>query len=52
MQGLPPQILFIVGQKGIFLPLTINHQIIDFQDERMSYQGGQIPNKTPHADEI
>ncbi len=42
---------FIVGQEG-FLPLTINRQLIKFEGDGMSYQGSQVPYRTPRADEI
>jgi predicted ATP-grasp superfamily ATP-dependent carboligase len=34
------------------LPLTINCQLIDFKGKGMSYQGSQVPYKTPRVDEI
>ena len=51
-EGLHLSASFIVGREGLFLPLTINRQLIDFQGEGMSYQGSQVPYKTPRADEI
>ena len=50
-EGLHLSASFIVGEQG-FLPLTINRQLIDFSGESMSYQGSQVPYKTPRADEI
>ena len=50
-EGLHLSASFIVGREG-FLPLTINRQLIDFRGEGMSYQGSQVPYKTPRADEI
>ncbi|MHB8117212.1 MAG: ATP-grasp domain-containing protein [Methanothrix sp.] len=50
-EGLHLSASFIVGGEG-FLPLTINRQLIDFQGEGISYQGSQVPYKTPRADEI
>ncbi len=50
-EGLHLSASFIVGQEG-FLPLTINRQLIDFSGEGMSYQGSQVPYKTPRSDEI
>jgi len=51
-EGLHLSASFIVGREGLFLPLTINRQLIDFHGEGMSYQGSQVPYKTPRADEI
>jgi len=50
-EGLHLSASFIVGREG-FLPLTINRQLIKFEGEGMSYQGSQVPYKTPRADEI
>ena len=50
-EGLHLSASFIVGEEG-FLPLTINRQLIDFSGEGMSYQGSQVPYKTPRANEI
>lgn len=50
-EGLHLSASFIVGEEG-FLPLTINRQLIDFAGQGMSYQGSQVPYKTPRADEI
>jgi predicted ATP-grasp superfamily ATP-dependent carboligase len=50
-EGLHLSASFIVGDEG-FLPLTINRQLIDFQGEGMSYQGSQVPYRTPRAGEI
>ena len=50
-EGLHLSASFIVGREG-FLPLTINRQLIDFRGEGISYQGSQVPYKTPRADEI
>ena len=50
-EGLHLSASFIVGLEG-FLPLTINRQLIKFEGEGISYQGSQVPYKTPRADEI
>ncbi len=50
-EGLHLSASFIVGKEG-FLPLTINRQLIEFEGESMSYQGSQVPYRTPRADEI
>lgn len=49
-EGLSLSASFIVGER--FLPLTINRQLIEFQGERISYNGSQVPYKTPRAAEI
>ncbi|MDD1758050.1 MAG: ATP-grasp domain-containing protein [Methanotrichaceae archaeon] len=41
---------FIVGEK--FLPLTINRQLIKFEGDGISYDGSQVPYRTPRAAEI
>ncbi len=41
---------FIVGEK--FLPLTINRQLIEFEGNSISYNGSQVPYRTPRAAEI
>ncbi|MDD1752501.1 MAG: ATP-grasp domain-containing protein [Methanotrichaceae archaeon] len=41
---------FIVGEK--FLPLTINRQLIKFEADGISYNGSQVPYRTPRAAEI
>ena len=51
-EGLHLSASFIVSREGLFLPLTINRQLIDFSGEGMSYQGSQVPYNTPRADEI
>jgi predicted ATP-grasp superfamily ATP-dependent carboligase len=51
LEGLHLSASFIAGREG-FLPLTINRQIIKFQDEGMSYQGSQVPYRTPRSGEI
>jgi len=51
VEGLHLSASFIVGREG-FLPLTINRQIINFQGEGMSYQGSQVPYRTPREAEI
>ncbi|MCJ7443153.1 MAG: ATP-grasp domain-containing protein [Methanotrichaceae archaeon] len=48
--GLHMSTSFIVGER--FLPLTINRQIIKFEDENISYNGSQVPYRTPRASEI
>lgn len=50
-EGLHLSASFIAGGEG-FLPLTINRQIIDFSGEGPSYQGSEVPYRTPRADEI
>lgn len=50
-EGLHLSASFIVGCEG-FLPLTINRQLIDFKDGKISYQGSQVPYNTPRAEEI
>lgn len=50
-EGLHLSASFIVGGEG-FLPLTINRQLIDFADGKISYQGSQVPYRTPRAAEI
>jgi len=49
-QGLHLSASFIVGKR--FLPLTINRQLIEFQGDGISYQGSQVPYRTPRAGEI
>lgn len=49
-EGLHLSASFIVGKR--FLPLTINRQLIEFQNDRMSYNGSQVPYNTPRAAEI
>jgi tyramine---L-glutamate ligase len=41
---------FLVGEK--FLPLTINRQLIKFEGDGISYNGSQVPYRTPRAAEI
>jgi tyramine---L-glutamate ligase len=41
---------FIVGEK--FLSLTINRQLIEFEGDGISYNGSQVPYRTPRAAEI
>ncbi len=50
-EGLHLSASFIVGQDG-FLPLTINRQLIRFEGDGMSYEGSQVPYRTPRAAEI
>jgi hypothetical protein len=50
-EGLHLSASFIVGKEG-FLPLTLNRQLIAFADGKISYQGSQVPYKTPRAAEI
>jgi predicted ATP-grasp superfamily ATP-dependent carboligase len=50
-EGLHLSASFIVGSEG-FLPLTINRQLIKFEGDSMSYEGGQVPYRTPRAPEI
>ncbi|WP_348304241.1 ATP-grasp domain-containing protein [Methanothrix sp.] len=50
-EGLHLSASFIVGNEG-FLPLTLNRQLIDFADGKISYQGSQVPYRTPRAAEI
>lgn len=50
-EGLHLSASFIVGEEG-FLPLTLNRQLIDFGDGKISYQGSQVPYNTPRAAEI
>ena len=50
-EGLHLSASFIVGKEG-FLPLTLNRQLIDFADGKISYQGSQVPYNTPRAAEI
>lgn len=49
-EGLHLSASFIVGEQ--FLPLTINRQLIEFQGDRISYSGSQVPYNTPRAAEI
>ncbi|NPV61125.1 MAG: ATP-grasp domain-containing protein [Methanotrichaceae archaeon] len=49
-QGLHLSASFVVGKR--FLPLTINRQLIEFEGDGISYQGSQVPYRTPRADEI
>lgn len=49
-EGLHLSASFVVGER--FLPLTINRQLIEFQGESISYNGGQVPYNTPRAAEI
>jgi predicted ATP-grasp superfamily ATP-dependent carboligase len=51
VEGLHLSASFIAGREG-FLPLSINRQIINFQDDGMSYQGSQVPYRTPREAEI
>jgi predicted ATP-grasp superfamily ATP-dependent carboligase len=41
---------FIIGER--FLPLTINRQIIKFENETINYKGSLVPYKTPRFSEI
>jgi hypothetical protein len=50
-EGLHLSASFIVGEEG-FLPLTINRQLIKFEGDGMSYEGSQVPYRTPRAAEI
>lgn len=50
-EGLHLSASFIVGYEG-FLPLTINRQLIKFEGDSMSYEGSQVPYRTPRAAEI
>ncbi len=50
-EGLHLSASFIVGREG-FLPLTINRQLIKFEGDSMSYEGSQVPYRTPRAEEI
>ncbi len=50
-EGLHLSVSFIVGEER-FLPLTINRQLIKFEGDSMSYQGSQVPYRTPRAAEI
>jgi len=50
-EGLHLSASFIVGREG-FLPLTINRQLIKFEGDGMSYEGSQVPYRTPRAPEI
>ncbi len=50
-EGLHLSASFIVGSEG-FLPLTINRQLIKFEGDSMSYEGSQVPYRTPRAGEI
>lgn len=50
-EGLHLSASFIVGREG-FLPLTINRQLIKFEGDSMSYEGSQVPYRTPRAPEI
>ncbi len=49
-EGLHLSVSFVVGER--FLPLTINRQLIKFEGDGMSYQGSQVPYRTPRAAEI
>jgi tyramine---L-glutamate ligase len=51
-EGLHLSVSFIVGREGGFLPLTINRQLIKFEGDSMSYEGSQVPYRTPRAAEI
>ena len=50
-EGLHLSASFIVGEEG-FLPLTVNRQLIDFSGDGLSYQGSQVPYRTPRSGEI
>jgi predicted ATP-grasp superfamily ATP-dependent carboligase len=50
-EGLHLSASFIVGREG-FLPLTINRQLLKFEGDSMSYEGSQVPYRTPRAPEI
>jgi predicted ATP-grasp superfamily ATP-dependent carboligase len=50
-EGLHLSASFIMGREG-FLPLTINRQLIKFEGDSMSYEGSQVPYRTPRAPEI
>jgi len=49
-EGMHLSASFIVGER--FLPLTINRQLIEFHEDRISYNGSQVPYNTPRAAEI
>ena len=49
-EGMHLSASFVVGER--FLPLTINRQLIEFKEDRMSYNGSQVPYSTPRAPEI
>ena len=49
-EGLHLSASFIVGE--LFLPLTINRQLIEFKGDSISYNGSQVPYNTPRAAEI
>ena len=49
-EGLHLSASFIVGER--FLPLTINRQLIEFHGNEISYNGSQVPYRTPRAPEI
>jgi predicted ATP-grasp superfamily ATP-dependent carboligase len=51
VEGLHLSASFIAGEEG-FLPLTINRQLIKFEGNSMSYQGSQVPYRTPRSGEI
>ncbi|MGA9099687.1 MAG: ATP-grasp domain-containing protein [Methanotrichaceae archaeon] len=50
-EGMHLSASFIVGREG-FLPLTINRQLIEFHGNEISYNGSQVPYRTPRAAEI
>lgn len=49
-EGLHLSASFVVGER--FLPLTINRQLIEFHGNEISYNGSQVPYRTPRAPEI
>ncbi|MCQ8902921.1 MAG: ATP-grasp domain-containing protein [Methanothrix sp.] len=51
LEGVHLSVSFIRGRER-FLPLTINRQIIEMNGSRFVYAGGQVPYRSPRADEI
>ncbi|MFB3763825.1 MAG: ATP-grasp domain-containing protein [Methanotrichaceae archaeon] len=49
-EGLHLSASFVVGER--FLPITINRQLIEFHENEISYNGSQVPYRTPRAPEI
>lgn len=50
VEGLHLSASFVVGER--FLPLTVNRQLIKFQGDQISYDGSQVPYRSPRSSEI
>lgn len=49
-EGMHLSASFVVGER--FLPITINRQLIEFHGNEISYNGSQVPYRTPREAEI